>query len=92
MLWIDDLSNMDVIYKLPFAIPLLGGFIENSISVLPILMGVSMWAQQKLGGSGLGMGTESPQAAQMAMINKIMPVFMTFIFYACPRGSYSTGW
>jgi len=86
MLWIDDLSNMDVIYQLPFAIPLLGGFIENSISVLPILMGVSMWAQQKLGGSGMGMGTESPQAAQMAMINKIMPVFMTFIFYRMPSG------
>ncbi len=86
MLWIDDLSNMDVLYKLRFSIPLLGGFIENSISVLPILMGVSMWAQQKLGGSGLGMGTESPQAAQMAMINKIMPVFMTFIFYRMPSG------
>jgi YidC/Oxa1 family membrane protein insertase len=86
MLWMDDLSNMDVIYKLPFAIPLVGSFIENSISVLPVLMGVSMWAQQKLGGSGMGMGTESPQAAQMAMINKIMPVFMTFVFYRMPSG------
>ncbi len=86
MLWMDDLSNMDVIYQLPFAIPLLGNFIENSISVLPILMGLSMWAQQKLGGSGMGMGTDSPQAGQMAMMNKIMPVFMTFIFYRMPSG------
>ncbi|MBM4116844.1 membrane protein insertase YidC [bacterium] len=86
MLWIDDLSNMDVIYALPFAIPLLGGFIDNAISVLPILMGVSVWVQQKLGGSGLGMGAESPQAAQMAILNKIMPVFMTFVFYRMPSG------
>ena len=86
MLWIDDLSNMDVLYQLPFAIPLVGNFIENAISVLPILMGLSMWAQQKLGGSGMGMGTDSPQAGQMAMMNKIMPIFMTFIFYRMPSG------
>ncbi len=86
MLWIDDLSNMDVIYELPFAIPLLGGFIDNSISVLPILMGLSMWVQQKLGGSGMGMGAESAQAGQMAAMNKIMPFFMTFIFYRMPSG------
>ncbi len=86
MLWIDDLSNMDVLYELPFAIPLLGGFIDNSISVLPILMGLSMWAQQKLGGSGMGMGAESAQAGQMAAMNKIMPFFMTFIFYRMPSG------
>lgn len=86
MLWIDDLSSMDVVYKLPFAIPLVGGFIDNAISVLPILMGVSVWVQQKLGGSGLGMGAESPQAAQMAVMNKIMPVFMTFVFYRMPSG------
>lgn len=86
MLWIDDLSNMDVVYKLPFAIPLVGGFIDNAISVLPVLMGISVWVQQKLGGSGLGMGAESPQAAQMAVMNKIMPVFMTFVFYRMPSG------
>lgn len=86
MLWIDDLSNMDVIYELPFAIPLVGGFIDNSISVLPILMGLSMWVQQKLGGSGMGMGAESAQAGQMAAMNKIMPFFMTFIFYRMPSG------
>ncbi|MCB1161116.1 membrane protein insertase YidC [bacterium] len=86
MLWIDDLSNMDVVYHLPFNLPLLGGFIDNSISVLPILMGLSMWVQQKLGGSGMGMGAESPQAGQMAAMNKIMPIFMTFIFYRMPSG------
>ncbi len=86
MLWIDDLSNMDVIYKLPFHIPLLGGFIDDSICVLPLLMGLTMWIQQKLGGSGMGMGAESAQASQMAAMNKIMPIFMTFIFYRFPSG------
>ena len=84
--WIDDLSNMDILYALPFQIPILGNFIENSISVLPILMGLSMWAQQKWGGSGMGMDTGSPQAGQMAAMNKVMPIFMTFIFYRMPSG------
>jgi len=83
--WIDDLSTMDVIYRLPFEIPFLGGFIDNSISVLPILMGVSMWIQQKLGGSGMGNGGMG-QPGQMAAMNKIMPIFMTFIFYRMPSG------
>jgi YidC/Oxa1 family membrane protein insertase len=85
VLWMDDLSTMDVIYRLPFTIPILGGLIDNAISVLPILMGLSMWIQQKLGGSGMGMeGSQS--AAQMAAMNKIMPIFMTFIFYKMPSG------
>jgi YidC/Oxa1 family membrane protein insertase len=84
--WIHDLSNMDVIYALPFNIPVVGGFIDNSISVLPILMGLSMWAQQKLGGTGMGMSSGSQPANQMAAMNKIMPFFMTFIFYRMPSG------
>jgi len=83
--WIDDLSNMDVIYKLPFEIPMVGGFIENSIAVLPLLMGLSMWAQTKLGGSGMGTGP-SGAAGQAAAMNKIMPIFMTVIFYRMPSG------
>lgn len=82
--WIDDLSNMDVLYRLPFDIPLLGGFIDNSISLLPILMGLSMVLQMKLGGSGMGGGVGQPAQAQA--MNKIMPFFMTFIFYRMPSG------
>ncbi|MBN2170842.1 MAG: membrane protein insertase YidC [Candidatus Krumholzibacteriota bacterium] len=83
--WIDDLSTMDVAYRLPFTIPILGGFIDNAISVLPILMGVSMWIQQKMGGTGMGNGGMG-QPGQMAAMNKIMPIFMTFIFYRMPSG------
>jgi YidC/Oxa1 family membrane protein insertase len=81
--WIDDLSTADVLFTLPFSIPFLG----DAFSVLPILMGASMWVQQKLGGSGMGMGDgTSPAAGQMAAMNKIMPIFMTFIFYRMPSG------
>ena len=66
---------------------MLGGFIDNSISVLPVLMGLSMWVQQKFGGTGMGMDTGASQTQnQMAMMNKIMPFFMTFIFYRMPSG------
>jgi YidC/Oxa1 family membrane protein insertase len=85
--WIHDLSYMDVLYTLPFEIPMLGNFINNSISLLPILMGVSMWLQTRMGGTGMGMSTGPSQAgAQAAMMNKIMPFFMTFIFYRMPSG------
>ncbi len=85
--WIHDLSYMDVLYTLPFEIPVLGGFINNAISLLPILMGLSMWFQTKMGGTGMGMSTGPGQAgAQAAMMNKIMPFFMTFIFYRMPSG------
>jgi YidC/Oxa1 family membrane protein insertase len=66
---------------------MLGNFINNSISLLPILMGVSMWLQTRMGGTGMGMSTGPSQAgAQAAMMNKIMPFFMTFIFYRMPSG------
>ncbi|MCP4550087.1 MAG: membrane protein insertase YidC [bacterium] len=87
--WINDLSNMDVIYHFPKEIPLIGGFIDNSICILPILMGISMWAQQKFGGTGMGMSSSSTASQtqnQMAAMNKVMPFFMTFIFYRMPSG------
>ena len=69
--WITDLSAPDALY-LGFSLP----FIGDSISVLPILMGVSMLFQSQ-------MTMTDPK--QKAMIY-IMPVFLTFIFYAFPSG------
>jgi len=85
--WIHDLSYMDVLYTLPFQVPVLSGFINNSISLLPILMGLSMYFQTKMGGTGMGMSTTPGQSGgQAATMNKIMPFFMTFIFYRMPSG------
>ncbi|MBC8478825.1 MAG: membrane protein insertase YidC, partial [FCB group bacterium] len=41
--WIKDLSQPDVIFNLPFSIPIYGA----GVAILPILMGVTMFFQQK---------------------------------------------
>ncbi|RJQ59039.1 MAG: membrane protein insertase YidC [Stygiobacter sp.] len=72
MLWIDNLSSPDIIYKIPFTLPL--GI--NVISGLAILMGVTMFIQQK-------MSVKDP--TQKAMIY-IMPVMFTIMFMSMPSG------
>jgi YidC/Oxa1 family membrane protein insertase len=75
VLWIDDLSLPDVLFTLPFALPLLG----SHVSLLPILMSASMWVQSKLTPSAnLG--------GQMALMNTLMPVIFLFMFYQMPSG------
>jgi len=72
MLWINDLAAPDVISRLPFNLP----FIGNSLSVLPILMGVAMFIQQKM----------SSTDPQNKMMTYMLPVIFTVIFYRFPSG------
>lgn len=69
--WITDLSAPDTIL-LPFALPLIG----NALHIIPIIMGASMFWQQK-------MTMKDPK--QKAMVY-FMPIFLTFIFYRFPSG------
>jgi YidC/Oxa1 family membrane protein insertase len=76
--WISDLSQQDVLFKLPASLPLIG----DSFSLLPLLMGASMWAQSKLGGSPTGQpGNPMPPG-----FNTILPIVFTFLFYKMPSG------
>lgn len=70
--WITDLSAPDSILMLSFSIPLFG----NSINVLPLVMGVTMFIQQK-------MSVTDPK--QKAMIY-MMPVLFTMMFNSFPSG------
>lgn len=54
--------------------------------VLPILMGVSMFWQQKMTGMGGGMGGGGAQQDQQKMMKWMMPVFLTFIFFRLSAG------
>ncbi len=72
MLWIQDLSSPDVIAHLPFSLP----FIGDNLSLLPILMGVAMFVQQKM------QSTDPKQAAMTYM----MPVVFTVLFFKFPSG------
>jgi YidC/Oxa1 family membrane protein insertase len=83
-LWIDDLSQPDVLFPLGFELPFLGG----NFSLLPLLMAVAMWAQTRISQSVTppGGGGENMMAQQMKMMNTMMPIMMFFIFYRSPSG------
>jgi YidC/Oxa1 family membrane protein insertase len=51
--------------------------------ILPVLMGASMFVQQKLTGMGVASGPQQEQAKMMTML---MPVFLTWIFASLPSG------
>ncbi len=70
--WIQDLSAPDTIFRLPFSLPLYG----NQVALLPLLMGITMFIQQK-------MSITDPK--QKAMIY-IMPVMFTLMFNNFPSG------
>jgi len=70
--WIKDLSAPDTIFVLPFSLPLYG----NTVNVLPILMGITMFIQNK-------MTMKDPKQKMMVYF---MPIFFTLIFNTFPSG------
>ncbi|HOI29073.1 MAG TPA: membrane protein insertase YidC [Melioribacteraceae bacterium] len=73
MLWINNLSAPDVIYRLPFKIPLFG---IDVVSGLAILLGITMFLQQK-------MSIKDP--SQKALVY-LMPIMFTALFMTFPSG------
>ncbi|MCK4537441.1 MAG: YidC/Oxa1 family insertase periplasmic-domain containing protein, partial [Candidatus Krumholzibacteria bacterium] len=78
-LWINDLSTPDVLFDFGVNLPLLG----SEFHLLPILMGVAMVVQTKLGGTPEG---STGPASQTKMMQTMMPIVFTFIFYGMPSG------
>ncbi|MCG6902864.1 MAG: membrane protein insertase YidC [Rhodobacter sp.] len=82
--WIKDLSAPDpssifnLFGLLPFAVPELGFFDIFSLGVLPILLGISMWLQQKL--------NPAPSDPTQQMIFAWMPWVFMFML-----GSFASG-
>lgn len=77
--WIKDLSAPDVLFYLPFKIPLYGDY----VCALPILMALSMYAQQKMMQPG---GATGPQADQQKMMQYFMMGFFFLLFNSFPSG------
>lgn len=77
-LWIKDLSSPDRLFTLPASIPFLG----NEINLLPILMTIGMFIQQKF-----SMGaTSGGSAEQQKLMLILFPLMFGFIFYHMPSG------
>lgn len=73
-LWIRDLTQPDSL----FTATLWGGH-AISANLLALLMGVSMWVQQKMSPT-----TGDPRQAQMMLW--MMPIIFTFMFWSFPSG------
>ncbi|MEW6194141.1 MAG: membrane protein insertase YidC [Bacteroidota bacterium] len=71
--WINNLSAPDVLFRLPFKIPLFG---IDIVSGLALLMGITMFVQQK-------MTVKDP--SQKALVY-VMPVMFTLMFMGLPSG------
>lgn len=77
-LWITDLSSPDKAFVFKNSIPFLG----NQVNVLPVLMAIGMFVQQKI-----SMVKATGEAAQQQKImSYIMPVMFGVIFYQMPSG------
>jgi YidC/Oxa1 family membrane protein insertase len=85
--WITDLSVPDAAYTFSKAlvIPLIGWKIE-SINLLPILMGVAFYLQQKLMPSQANASTNPQLAQQQKMMKIMMPLMFPIFLYKGPSG------
>jgi YidC/Oxa1 family membrane protein insertase len=70
-LWVTDLSLPDVVFTLPFSIPLYG----DGVTILALIMGITMFLQQKLSGAA-----SNPQQKPMMymMTGMFFLIFNTF--------------
>lgn len=75
-LWIDDLSAPDRLFSFDFTIPMMTA--PYGIPVLTIIMGASMFLQQKM--------SPPPGDPTQAKMMMFMPIFFTFIFINFPSG------
>ncbi len=78
-LWIKDLSAPDQLFVLKNTIPFLG----NQVNILPILMAVGMFVQQKI---SMAKATTSEAAQQQKIMSIVMPIMFGVIFYQMPSG------
>jgi YidC/Oxa1 family membrane protein insertase len=77
-LWIKDLSEPDRLFILPVSLPILG----NEINILPLVMAIGMFIQQKISMAN----TTGSTAEQQRMMMVMMPLMFGLIFYKMPSG------
>ncbi len=77
-LWIKDLSEPDKLFSLPYSLPFLG----NEFNILPILMALIMFFQQRL--SSKGTVSVNPDQQKLMMI--FFPIMFGVMFYHVASG------
>ncbi|MGR3912502.1 MAG: membrane protein insertase YidC [Candidatus Rhabdochlamydia sp.] len=81
--WITNLTSPDVVFSWGTPLWMLG----NSFHLLPVLLGVVMFFQQRMSTPQTAYGKEpSEQQKQQKMMGNIMVVVFTVLFYKFPSG------
>jgi YidC/Oxa1 family membrane protein insertase len=84
--WITDLSAPDALFRFStVTIPLLKWQVD-SFNLLPILMGVAFYLQQKLTPSQATASTNPQMAQQQKMMMIMMPILFPVMLYTSPSG------
>jgi YidC/Oxa1 family membrane protein insertase len=85
--WITDLSVPDALYRFPMTltVPLLGWPVE-SLNLLPILMGVAFYLQQRLMPTQAGASANPQMAQQQKMMKIMLPLLFPLAVYNAPSG------
>jgi YidC/Oxa1 family membrane protein insertase len=84
--WITDLSVPDALISWPpIALPLVGWHL-SSLNLLPILMGVAFYLQQKLMPTQAAAASNPQMAQQQKMMNVMMPLLFPLMLYNGPSG------
>jgi YidC/Oxa1 family membrane protein insertase len=83
--WITDLSAPDALVRFgAVTLPLFGTL--NSLNLLPILMGVAFYLQQKLMPSQAAASTNPQVAQQQKMMMVMLPILFPLMLYKAPSG------
>ncbi|WP_194844392.1 membrane protein insertase YidC [Candidatus Clavichlamydia salmonicola] len=80
--WIDNLTSPDVIFRWSEQLPLIG----NELHLLPLLLGVVMFIQQKISSKKTSIEEMSDQQRQQKAMGTLMTGFFTIMFYNAPSG------
>jgi YidC/Oxa1 family membrane protein insertase len=80
--WITDLAAPDQLFTWTGDLPLIG----HAFNLLPILLTVAMFLQQKLTPHPNKAATSPEQGQQQKMMMFMMPIMMLFFFYNAPSG------
>ena len=80
-LWIKDLASPDRLFVFSTALPLIG----NEFNILPVVMAIVMFFQQKLSSKNI-ITADPAQIAQQKIMATIFPIMLGFIFYKFASG------
>jgi len=83
--WITDLSMPDALFRFPaFTLPLFGKL--DSFNLLPLMMGVAFYLQQRLMPTQANASTNPQMAQQQKMMKIMMPLLFPLMLYKAPSG------